>query len=115
MPASSLPDHVSIKSLCDSFSSHFHNKISLIRSAFPYHTLNRVQVDYPQIHSLLASFTPAIVDEVSTIIMSSPNKSCDLDPLPTTLLKACLDTILYPIANIVNASIIVLCLFPDEF
>ena len=46
--------------------------------------------------------------------MSSPNKSCDLDPLPTTLLKACLDTLIYPITNIVNAS---LCsgLFPDDF
>ena len=46
--------------------------------------------------------------------MSSPNKSCDLDPLLTTLLKACLDTLLYPIANIVNTS---LCsdLFPDDF
>ena len=46
--------------------------------------------------------------------MSSPNKSCDLDPLLTTLLKACLDTLLYPITNIVNAS---LCsdLFPDDF
>ena len=46
--------------------------------------------------------------------MSSQNKSCDLDPLPTTLLKACLDTLLYPITNIVNAS---LCpgLFPGDF
>ena len=46
--------------------------------------------------------------------MSSPNKSCDLDPLPTTLLKACLDTLLYQITNIINAS---LCsgLFPGDF
>ena len=46
--------------------------------------------------------------------MSLPNKSCDIDIWPTTLLKACLDTLLYPITNIVNAS---LCsgLFPDDF
>ena len=46
--------------------------------------------------------------------MSTQNKSCDLDPLPTTSLKACLDTLLYPITNIVNAS---LCsgLFPGDF
>ena len=37
-PAPSLPNHVSIKSLCDSFSSHFKDKISLIHSAFPGHT-----------------------------------------------------------------------------
>ena len=47
----------------------------------------------------------ATVDEVRRIIMSSPNKSCDLDMLPTTLLKACLDILLYPITNIVNASL----------
>ena len=46
--------------------------------------------------------------------MSSPNKSCDLDPLPNVLLKACLDTLLKPIKDVINAS---LCsgLFPDDF
>ena len=88
-----LLSHVSIKALCNSFSGHFKNKISLIRSAFPENSLN-VQVNYPQVNSLLASFTPATVNEVRKIIMSSPNKSCDLDPLPTTLLKACIDTLL---------------------
>ena len=46
--------------------------------------------------------------------MSSPNKSCDLDPLPNVLLKSCLDTLLKPITDIINAS---LCsgLFPDNF
>ena len=115
VPAPSLPSHVSIKSLRDSFSSHFKNKICLISSAFPDHTLNPVQVDSLQVNSLLASFKPATVDdEVRKIIMSSPNKSCDLDPLLTTLLKVCLDTLLYPITNIVHES---LCsgLFPDGF
>ena len=48
------------------------------------------------------------------IIMSSTNKSCDLDPLPTVLLTYCLDTLLKPIKDIINAS---LCsgLFPDDF
>ena len=97
VPTPTLPSHVSVKSLCDSFSSHLNNKIHLIRSAFPDHTLNPVQLAYPQVNSLLASFTPATVDEVRKIIMSSQNKSCDLDPLSNTLLKACLDTLLYPI------------------
>ena len=116
-PAPSLPikpNHVSTKSLCDSFSSHFNDKISIIRSAFPDHTLSTVNVDSPRVNSLLVSFEPATVDEVRKIIMSSPNKSCDLDPLPTVLLKACLDTLLKPITDIINAS---LCsgLFPDDF
>ena len=89
VPAPTLPNHVSINQVCDSFSSYFKNKISLIRSAFPGHTLNPVQVDSPQVNSLLASFKPATADEVRKVIKSSPNKSCDLDPLSTTLLKAC--------------------------
>ena len=47
-PAPSLPNHVSIKSLCDSFSSHFKDKISLIRSAFPGHNLSTVNVASPE-------------------------------------------------------------------
>ena len=46
--------------------------------------------------------------------MSSPSKSCDLDPLPTILLKACLDILIKPITDIINAS---LCsrLFLEDF
>ena len=99
-PAPPLPNHVSIKSLGDSFSSHFNDKIRLIRSAFLDHTLSTVNVASPRVNSLLVSFEPATADEVKTIIMSSPNKSCELDPLPTVLLKSCLDTLLKPITRI---------------
>ena len=48
-------------------------------------------VDNKQINDLLVSFTPATVDEVKKIIIMPPNRSCDLDPILNTLLKACLD------------------------
>ena len=113
-PAPSLPNQVSIKSLCDSFSSHFKDKISLIRSAFPDHILSTVNVASPRVNSLFVTFEPATADEVKKIIMSSLNKSCELDPLSTVLLKSCLDTLLKPITDIINAS---LCsgLFQDDF
>ena len=71
-------------------------------------------MDSPQVNYLLASSTSATVDEVRKIIMSSPNKSCDIDLFPITLLKACFDTLFYPITNIITTS---LCsgLFPDDF
>ena len=71
-------------------------------------------MSYPQIHSLLASFTPATVDGLREITMYFQNKSCDIDQLPTTLLQACLDTLLYLIKHILNAS---LCsgLFPEDY
>jgi len=37
---------------------------------------------------------PATVDEVCNIILRSPSKSCELNPLPTTLLKQLLEYIL---------------------
>ena len=91
MRASFLPNNAFIKHLCDSVYCRFKNKIIPIRSAG----------GVVKVNSLLASFLPSIIDEVRKIIMSSPNKSCDLYRLlPTTLLKACLHTLLYPITNI---------------
>ena len=53
----------------------------------------------------MTSFEPATADEVKKLILSSQDKSCDLDPLPTKLLKTCLDILLTPIPNIVNLSL----------
>ena len=113
-PAPSLPTRASIKSLCNSFSSHFKDKISVIQSTFTGHTPHTVHADFPQLNFQLASFEPATTTEVRKIIMSSPSKSCDLDPIPTILLKACLDVLIKPITDTINAS---LCygFFPDDF
>ena len=113
-PAPSLPTHASIKSLCNSFSSHFKDNNSLIHSAFTHHTSDTVNADFPQLNSQLASYEPATAAEVRKIIMSSPNKLCDLDQLPTVLLKACLDVLVKPVTDIINAS---LCsgLFREDF
>ena len=100
--------------MCISFSSHFKDTISLIHSAFTDNTSDIVNADSPQLNSQLASFEPATTAEVRIIIMSSRNKFCDLDPLPTVLLEACLDVLIKPITNIINVS---LCsvLFPEDF
>ena len=113
-PAPSLPTQASIKSLCNSFSSHFKETISVIQSTFTGHTPDTVHADSPQLNFQLASFEPATTPEVRKIIMSSPSKSCDLDPIPTLLLKACLDVLIKPITYIINTS---LCygFFPDDF
>ena len=63
-PAPTLPTNASIKSLCNSFSSHFKDKISLIHSAFTDHTSDIVNTDSPQLNSQLVSFEPATTTEV---------------------------------------------------
>ena len=87
---------------------------SVIQSTFTGHTPDTVHADSPQLNFQLASFEPATTTEMRKIIMSSPSKSCDLDPVPTILLKACLDVLIKPITDIINAS---LCygFFPDDF
>ena len=44
-------------------------------------------------------------EELRTIIKSAPTKSCENDPLPTSLLKEHLDAILTPLTKIVNTSL----------
>ena len=44
-------------------------------------------------------------DEVSTIVRKSPTKTCEADPIPTTLLKDILPNILPLLREIVNKSV----------
>ena len=50
-------------------------------------------------------FSPASEDEIYKIIKGSPSKSCDLDPIPTSLLKDHLDQLKTLITQIVNFSL----------
>ena len=52
------------------------------------------------------TFKPVTEDEVSKCINESPTKSCPLDPIPTFLLKDCLDIVLLSITKLVNYSLI---------
>ena len=42
----------------------------------------------------LTYFRPATQDEIHVVIMNSPSKSCELDPLPTNLQKKVLECLL---------------------
>src|SRR6218665_3225590 len=63
------------------------------------------------LHSILppgASFNlfePATEAEITTLIHASQNKQCDLDPIPTSLLKECADLLVPTITNIINLSL----------
>ena len=53
-------------------------------------------------------------DEIKKRILSSSSKSCDLDPIPTSVLKNCLDKIITPITDIINISMET-STFPQNF
>ncbi len=111
--ASPLPDCSDKADLANSFGTYFKDKITKIRTAF--------SLDDPTAQSKpdytpppLTAFTPATEEEVRKLISSSPNKSCDLDPCPTSLVKDCIDLLVTPITNIINLSLSE-GIFPDCF
>ena len=75
-----LPNHTSDKDLAEEFADFFMVKIT----------------------TRLAAFRPFEQTEVKKIIFGMKSKSCELDALPTRLLKQCIEDILPTITNLVN-------------
>ena len=104
VPDTSMPSTSDITTLCHSLSTFFVNKIEKIRKKFCDPKHNVPHIPTPE-NNFPMTFEPATADEVKKLILSSQDKSCDLDPLPTKLLKSCLDILPTPITNIVNLSL----------
>ena len=111
--STTLPTYESSKSLGDRFATFFSNKIMKIRERFSSsESCNTVHppFDPPK----LTVFTQVTQDEIAKIISKSPTKSCLLDPLPTFLIKECIDILLPSITKLVNFSLSE-GLVPDDF
>lgn len=98
-----LPDHENSQELADNFSNFFSEKIQKINATFTDSTY--APPDVPPPESILSRFTLLSEDMVRKVIMDSPAKSCSLDPIPTVLLKACIDEILPITTTIFNMSL----------
>ena len=82
------------------------NKISIIRAAFPSHALvNTNNLNPANSWGELHDFVPVSEVEVRRLVSTSPCKSCDLDPIPTTLLNDCIDIPTTLITSIVTLSL----------
>ena len=104
-PAAALPESNNVKSLCEHFAKYFCDKIRTIRANFSNQVDDVPSVQKPKIKNKLFNLEPASEDEVRKIIMKSASKSCDLDPIPTNILKALLDILIKPITTIINLSL----------
>ena len=80
------------------------DKIETIRSKFPDKLQNIPPVQKPENRSKMNVFQSASEDEIIKLILSSSSKSCELDPIPTSVLKTCLDILITPITDIINIS-----------
>ena len=110
-PAPSLPENLSLKTICENF---FVDKTTIIRSKFPDdNELRNVHPSY-DINFLMNTLTLATEAEIKKLIMKSKSTSSDLDPFPTSLLKDCLDVLIEPITSIINKSLQE-GVFPNQF
>ena len=57
-------------------------------------------------NSELSTFHEVTVDEVREIVMKSMIKSSPLDPVPTSVMKRCLELLLPHFAGVINASLL---------
>ena len=111
--AASLPSGQSMHDLSNNFSKFFNDKIVKIRQKITSTNMNHASQAGPlgqcmndaSSVSQLSSFSLTDEDEIRRLVGTSPNKSCDLDPLPTWLLKENINTFLPVLTSIVNTSL----------
>ena len=110
------PDSDSLKDLADAFGDFFIMKIQKIRTKLD--SQNPEPITIPRVpvkeEDMFLSFQPLSEDDVRKLIKQSPNKQCSSDPIPTWLLKECLDSLLPVLTLLVNKSLQI-GYFPEEW
>ena len=100
-----LPEYTCAKSMANRFATFFDDKIQQIRADLDTTDSQPMSVNLEDKHiNSTFEFTDLSHEEVRKIIMESPSKTCSLDPVPTSLFKACIDSLLPIITEIVNKS-----------
>ena len=101
-----LPEHTCKKELSERFSKFFEDKIKTIRESIDSSSSeDDKNAKVNSINNPLCSFTPLTEAEILDILNKSPSTSCNLDPVPTWIIKACATTLIPTITSIVNFSI----------
>ncbi len=109
-----LPDHDSIQELADRFGQFFIQKIDNIRTEIDTQPCSFPAQHYNQPSVTFSTFKPLSQEEVKKLVMQSKSTSCDLDPIPTPLLKDCIEVILPVLTKMVNLSL-QSGVFPNEW
>ena len=110
-----LPSCDSLSTLSQSFAKFFSDKIHKLHTRFSSnHSSSSPHTAPPFTPPSFSSFSPVNCEEVLNLLTHSPDTSCDLDPIPTSLLKQCSHVLLPTITNIINLSLST-GVFPDQF
>ena len=104
------PEHTSSDQLAEDFATYFQGKIEKTRETFKNKPrYNAPEMDVPR----LVCFVPMTEKQVSIVIASLKSKSCELDAIPTTILKKMLPAVIPLITKIVNISLTEGCFCKD--
>ena len=109
-----LPPHDNPRQLADEFGEFFYRKIAVIREDIKNCSIPQPVVSIPSPPTKITHFSPVSETQVRDIISSSSNASCQLDPIPTSLLKKSVDVLAPIITRMVNSSLVSGCV-PDNW
>jgi len=101
----SLPTTISASSVAQSLAEFFKDKLIKLRANIPSTSVSPHLPAPATNPPAFESFRLTNAVEITSMIKCLPDKQCDLDPLPTGLLKKCLPVLAPTIANIVNLSL----------
>ena len=93
-----LPSSIDATQLSNDFCEFFEEKIDNIRQSL---NITTGTAEEPLTRLNFSSFRPATSNEIRSLILSYGNKFCALDPLPTWLLKQCINKLLPMITSII--------------
>ena len=100
-PENPLPTSNTDKELADEFADFFISKILKIRNELDKHPLSATYGYVPEFNQ----FSKLDEEQIMKLIMNTKSTSCELDPIPTILLKSVLPSILPITTNIINQSL----------
>ena len=102
-----LPNDLPMSQLPETFSQYFVDKIKNIRQELDNSTNSSLSVPIFESYNgpMFKEFSLICEADLKKLILSMPNKSCSLDPLPTSLLKSLLPELLPLLTLIINTSL----------
>ncbi len=108
-PQNSFPTSCSSKTeLAEKFADFFVDKVEKIHSDLTSQQNEKGGTsndDIPLFTKGMSTFDIVDIAHLKKIMLKGPSKSCRLDPIPTDILKQCLEDLASPIGNIINLSL----------
>ena len=115
-----IPSFVSPGALAQRFSDHFTDKVRHVRQGMCDRDDNHSSVTRAALSDdvcfdgvPLINLMPITESDVERLVAVAPCKTCELDPIPTRLLKQCSSELVPLITTIVNASLTKSVVPPD--